>query len=164
MDPKSTRSCRLEVFCQKSALKKLAKFTGKHLCQSLFYNKVENLSSLTLLKKTLRHRCFPVGFPKFLITPFPYRTPPMAAFAPIHCQWKLCSKILDILKKSFFIKDFAGNFQAVTWKLWWKWVSRKVFQRFFDHKSESHTKKLFVKRTKLKVYFPNNNPIILHAG
>ena len=34
------RSSRAEVFCKKSVLKNIAKFTGKHLCQSLFFKKV----------------------------------------------------------------------------------------------------------------------------
>ena len=38
------RSSRPEVFCKKGALKNFAKFTGKHLCQSLFFNKVAGLS------------------------------------------------------------------------------------------------------------------------
>ena len=54
------RSSRPEVFCRKGVLRKFAKFTGKHLCQSLF------------LKKRLwhRHRCFPLNFVKFLKTHF----------------------------------------------------------------------------------------------
>ena len=51
-------------------LKNFAKFTGKHLYQSLFFNKVEDLSPATLLKQRLWHRCFPVNFRKFLRTPF----------------------------------------------------------------------------------------------
>ena len=35
------RSSRPEVFCKKDVLKNFAKFTGKHLRQSLFFNKVE---------------------------------------------------------------------------------------------------------------------------
>ena len=34
------RSSRPEVFCKKGVLRNFAKFTGKHLCQSLFFNKV----------------------------------------------------------------------------------------------------------------------------
>ena len=34
------RSSRPEVFCEKDVLKNFAKFTGKHLCQSPFFNKV----------------------------------------------------------------------------------------------------------------------------
>ena len=46
------------------------KFTGKHLNQSLFFNKVAALRPETLLKKRLWHRCFPMNFLKFLRTPF----------------------------------------------------------------------------------------------
>ena len=42
-----------EVFYEKDVLKTFAKFTGKHLCQSLFFNKVAGLRPSTLLKKTL---------------------------------------------------------------------------------------------------------------
>ena len=37
------RSNRPEVFCKKDVLRNLTKFTGKHLCQSLFFNKVAGL-------------------------------------------------------------------------------------------------------------------------
>ena len=43
------------VFCKIGVLKNFAKFTGKHLCQCLFFNKVASLR------------------------PFLYRTPPVAA-------------------------------------------------------------------------------------
>ena len=52
------------------ALKSFIKFTRKRLCQSLFFNKVAELSPATLLKNRLRHRCFPMNFVKFLRTPF----------------------------------------------------------------------------------------------
>ena len=39
-----TRSTRPEVFCKKGVLKNFAKFTGKHLSQSLFFNNVAGLS------------------------------------------------------------------------------------------------------------------------
>ena len=41
-----------KVFCKKDVLKNFAKFTGKHLLQSLFFNKVAGLRPATLLKKT----------------------------------------------------------------------------------------------------------------
>ena len=37
------RSSRLEVFCKKGVLINFAKFRGKHLCQSLLFNKVADL-------------------------------------------------------------------------------------------------------------------------
>ena len=48
----------LEVFCEKSVLRNLAKSTGKHLCQGLFFNKVGSVVW-----------CFPINFAKFLRTP-----------------------------------------------------------------------------------------------
>ena len=53
-----------EVFCKKGVLRNFTKFTGKHLCQSLFFK------TAALLKKGLWHRCFPLNFVKFLRTPF----------------------------------------------------------------------------------------------
>ena len=70
---------RRGVFCKKNVLRKFAKFTGKYLCQRLFFNKVVGLRPATLLKKILWHRCFPVNFAKFLRALFFYRTPPVAA-------------------------------------------------------------------------------------
>ena len=64
------RSGRADVFCKKSVLRSSTKFTGKHLCQSLFFNNVAGLRPATLLKKRLWHRCFPVNFLKFLRTLF----------------------------------------------------------------------------------------------
>ena len=63
-------SSRPDVFCKKGVLRNFTKFTGKQLCQSLFFNKVAGLRPATLLKKRLWHSCFPVNFVKFLRTPF----------------------------------------------------------------------------------------------
>ena len=64
------RSSHPEVFCKEGVLRTFTKFTGKDLCQSLFFNKVACLRPATLLKKRLWHRCFPVNFVKFQRTPF----------------------------------------------------------------------------------------------
>ena len=47
------RSSNQRCSVRKGVLRNFAKFTGKHLCQSLFFNKVAGLSSATLLKKRL---------------------------------------------------------------------------------------------------------------
>ena len=60
----------LEVFRKKGVLRNFTKFTGKHLYQSLFFNRVADLGPAALLKKGLLHRCFPVNLAKFLRTPF----------------------------------------------------------------------------------------------
>ena len=64
------RISRREALCKKVVLKNIAKFTGKHLWLSLFFNKVSSLRSVTLLKKKLQHMLFPVRFAKFLRTLF----------------------------------------------------------------------------------------------
>ena len=53
--PKETnhRSSRPEVFYKKVVFKNFGKFTEKHLCQSLFFNKVAGLDLQLYLKKTL---------------------------------------------------------------------------------------------------------------
>ena len=42
----NNRSSGPEVFCKKDVLKNFAKFTGKHLCQSIFFNKVAGLAQV----------------------------------------------------------------------------------------------------------------------
>ena len=50
----SHRGCSI----RKGVLRKFAKFTEKHLCQSLFFNKVAGLRSATSLNMRHLHRCF----------------------------------------------------------------------------------------------------------
>ena len=66
IDRSSHRRCSVK----KGVLRNSAKFTGKHLYQSFFFNKVVDLRPETLLKKRLWHICFPVNFAKFLRTRF----------------------------------------------------------------------------------------------
>ena len=60
----SHRRCSVEI----GPLEKFTKFTGKHLCQSLFLHKVADLRPAILLKKRLGYRCFPMNFEKLLRT------------------------------------------------------------------------------------------------
>ena len=55
------RSSHQRCSMTKDVLRNFSKFTGKHVCQSLLFNK-----AATLLKKRLWHRRFPVNFAKFL--------------------------------------------------------------------------------------------------
>ena len=64
------RSSRPKVFSKKGVLIHFSKLTGKHLCQSLFFNSVSGLRPAILLKKRLWYRYFSVNFAKFIRTPF----------------------------------------------------------------------------------------------
>ena len=55
------------VFLKKGVLKNFPKLTGKHQCQSLFFNRTLNIY---FIKKGPWHRCFLVNFAKLLRTPF----------------------------------------------------------------------------------------------
>ena len=59
-----------EAFYKKGVLKNFAKFTGKYLCQNIFFNKVVGIRLAILLKKRLWQKCFPVNFVKFSRAPF----------------------------------------------------------------------------------------------
>ena len=82
-----------EVFYKKGVLENFAKFTGKHLSQSLFSKEVAVLRRATLLKERLWHRCFSVNFAKLLRT---------TLFWIICCQPR---------KKKFKKKDVPKNFK-----------------------------------------------------
>ena len=76
------RSSHRRCSIRKGVLRNFAKFTGKHMCQSLFLNKVAGLRpTASLLKERLWRRCFPVNFTKFLRTPFLQNT-----FGPLLLQ------------------------------------------------------------------------------
>ena len=61
----SHQSCSFKT----GVLRNFAKFTGKHLRQSLFLNKFAGLRPTTLLKKRLWHRNVPAKFVKLLRAP-----------------------------------------------------------------------------------------------
>ena len=74
------RSRRPEVFCKKGVLRNFAKFTGKHLCQSLFFNKVAGLACNSIKKETLA-QVFSCEFCEISKNTFSHRTPLVAASA-----------------------------------------------------------------------------------
>ena len=83
---------------KKGVLESLAKFTGKYLCRSLFFNKVACLRSGNLSKKRLL--CSSVNFAKFLRTPFLQNTSGRLLLS--HHKW--VNGWLVIIKQ--FLKQF----------------------------------------------------------
>ena len=114
-----SRSSRLEVFCRKDFLRHFAKFTGKHLCQSLCFNKVADLRPATLLKKRFWHRCFPVNFAKFLRT----------TLFTQHLRWLLLFFV-------FFQKPVALKMSILS--LWFNiaFTTRRIIQIIHSYSSE----------------------------
>ena len=79
------------------------------LIKFLFFNKVAGLRPVTLLKKSLWHRFFPVNFAKFLRTPFLQNTSG-------GCFWYATKSVkekanaLNDLKKYMWSKEFAKKY------------------------------------------------------
>ena len=70
-----------EQFCKNGALRNFANITGKHLCQSLFFNKVAGLRSraCNFIKKETLAQVFSCEFCKISKNTFSYRTPLVGA-------------------------------------------------------------------------------------
>ena len=49
------KSSHTRVFCKKGAFENFKKFSGKHLCRSLFLNKVASPRPANLIKRKLQH-------------------------------------------------------------------------------------------------------------
>ena len=64
-----------EVFSKKGVLRNFAKFTGEHLCQSLFFNKVAGNEPYKFIKKETLAQVFSCEITK---NSFSYRTLPVA--------------------------------------------------------------------------------------
>ena len=106
----SIRSSHQRCSMKKGVLRNFTKFTVKHLCQSLFSNKVADLRPATLVKKKLWHTCFSVNFVKFLRTPFTE-----------HLRWLLFTHTLHTVQLQF-VKNHLTHFSPVShfyipWKL-----------------------------------------------
>ena len=101
-----------DVFCKKGVLRNFTKFTGRHLCQSLFFNKAAGLSPATLLKKRLWHRCFFYEFCKISNNTFCYRTPLVAASVKsyYHSSTLTFYVLLKIFSRSIFAHLLKTSF------------------------------------------------------
>ena len=64
---------------KKGVPRNFEKFTGTHLCQSLFFNKVAGLRSATFFKKEALAQVFSCEFCEISKNTFSYRTHPVSA-------------------------------------------------------------------------------------
>ena len=143
-------SC-LKVFYKTDILKNFAKFTGKHLCQSLFSR------SVTSLKKETVAQLFSCEFCEIFKNSFFYKTPPVAAsvirphfisWLPplIHCSLHICIwKFTKIYLKLDYhvgqdfcqIKVFPSLVQGSTRGSHWRCSVKKVFFKISPNLQES---------------------------
>ena len=84
------------MFYKKSVLRDFAKLTGKHLCQSLFFNEV--------LKNRLWDRCFSVNFAKLLRTPFFMEHLRWLLLTSLECKTYIIDKVIPKAKKLIKVK------------------------------------------------------------
>ena len=97
------RSSHRRCSVRKGVLENSAKFTGKHLCQSLFFNKVAGLRVATLLKKGLWHSYFPENFAQLLRIPFLHNTSGRVLLS-------LDTAIVYRFSKKIHQRSFSGSF------------------------------------------------------
>ena len=110
------RSSHQRCSIKKGVLKIFAKFTGKHLCQSLFFKKVAGLRSATLSKKRLWHKRFPMNFVRFSRTTF-FKEHFRWLFLKHLCQCFQNTYLLQkLLRDTEFFKHFLNTmFVDKTW-------------------------------------------------
>ena len=112
------RSSHRRFYIKKGVLRNFAKFTGKHLCQRHFLNKVADLRPATLLKKRLWHRCSPVNFAEFLGAPFLQNT-----WRKLLFMFRKPTEITSVLydKVAGFYSSFYENllyWATTNWQFW----------------------------------------------
>ena len=95
------RSSCPEVFCKKGFRRNFAKFTRKHLCQGLFFNKVAG-------KETLA-QVFSCEFCKISRNNFSYRTPPVAASSSDILAIQLLIHLLKLPVETFSIGSLVAT-------------------------------------------------------
>ena len=106
----------------KGALINCTKFTGKHLCQGLFFNKFAGLGAAILLKKKLWHFCFPVNFAKFVRAHFLQNNSVwlllilfLACFLYFPLSKIFATKKVASCEKSWLVEDWLNHLEFPQW-------------------------------------------------
>ena len=126
------RSSLPEVFCKKGVLRNFAKFTGKHLCQSLFFNKVAGAACNFIKKETLT-QVFSCEFCEISKNTFSQRTPLVAASGkkPIKVMKEMKSK-----QVTSFLTSSADLIFLISGKLFREISEIKIFKgKYFQDMS-----------------------------
>ena len=122
------------MFCKKDFHRNCTKFTGKYLCQSVFFDKVAGLRAATLLKKEALALVFSCKLCQVCKNTFSYTTPLLAATALVLNLlmtlpgssifsiklWESLSNLLVVVLKQtslVFFRSLCINFQPLLGKV-----------------------------------------------
>ena len=94
-----------EVLCKKGILRNFATFTGKHLCQSLFFNKVAGLKVCNFIKIETLAQVFSCKC--CVISKDTFFTEHLRTAATVLC-------VILLLMVNFWISNLKNNFILVT--------------------------------------------------
>ena len=100
------RSSHLRCSIKKWVLRNFTNFTGKHLCQSLFFNKVAG-------PRHSWHSCFPVNFVKFLRTILQNTSGGCFSIAALLSLRVLCLQAEIFLLRNGFMIFFIEGFNLL---------------------------------------------------
>ena len=158
------RSSQQRCSVKKGVLKNFVKLTGKHLYQSLFFNKVAGLK--------LWHRCFPVNFAKFLRTTFlkknSVRLLLVFQFTSIIIskRWQRrlsigtkkisCNKIRVIMPSLFLLKkvfNMICYYSFLTATTWIRFLQSVIFYEYLNSSE----------KTQITSHGEETNVLILHT-
>ena len=117
------RSTRPELFCKKGVFRNFAKFTGIHLCQRLFFNKVAGLRPATWLKKSHWPRCIPVNLVKLL-----------RSFLTEHLRWLLLSSYKKREKDRNWELFQAFSMVWILYKILWSNLKKLKIKKYIKLK------------------------------
>ena len=112
------------MFCKKGVLRNFAKFEGRHLCQSLFLNKVAGLRSATLLKRETLAQVFSSDFCKIAKNNFFYRTPLVAA--SVKCS---SENVVYLLTRKTCPKRYTGSAEDFRSRINHYRCAQKLFEK-----------------------------------
>ena len=123
-------------------IKNLAKLTGKHLCCSLFYNKLAGLRPQLYQKRECNTAVFLWILPNFYEQLF-YRTPQLAASVPLcrqksnHLLWRFCSMFFQYRNESNYLQCKSNRLVTIWGEhCLWKSHNFKIWCRILHTKDE----------------------------
>ena len=123
---------------KKDVLKNLTKFTGKHLCQSLFHTIKLQPEACNFIKKILWHRCFPVNFVKFSRINFLRNT-------SCGCFWRqyFCETINDYSHTLALLENYPYSefFWSAFSRIWTEYQETEYLSVFQSKYGKTRTRK-----------------------